>query len=216
MPVVPPLDSDRYLSYQGLAEYLRAVEQAVPHLVRLFTIGSSYEGRPLLLAEVTNRGTREGLEKPAIWLDGNLHAPELASSMACLEVLRLLASAHGRDEFVTDLLDNCTFYICPRLSPDAAERCLTRGELIRSATRPYPFEENPRGLVPADVDGDGWIRQMRVQDPLGEADADQLFALVETAVGKPEGRRPQLLSTVSDHARDSSSWLVQLDPSQTA
>lgn len=168
MPVVPPLDSDRYLSYQGLAEYLRAVEQAVPHLVRLFTIGSSYEGRPLLLAEVTNRGTREGLEKPAIWLDGNLHAPELASSMACLEVLRVLASAHGRDEFVTDLLDNCTFYICPRLSPDAAERCLTRGELIRSATRPYPFEENPRGLVPADVDGDGWIRQMRIQDPLGE------------------------------------------------
>ena len=151
-----------------LSEYMRAVEQAVPHLVRLYSIGSSFEGRPLLLAEVTNRGTREGLEKPAIWLDGNTQAAEVASSTACLEILRQLAAAHGRDEVITELLDHCTFYIAPRLAVDGAERCLTTGDRLSSGIRPYPYEEAVAGLLPGDVDGDGWIRQMRVPDPLGE------------------------------------------------
>ncbi|MBI3929567.1 MAG: hypothetical protein HY319_28760 [Armatimonadetes bacterium] len=147
---------------------MRAIEEAVPHLVRLFSIGTSYEGRPILLAEVTNRGTREGLEKPALWLDGNLHAPEVAGTAATLELLRQLAAGHGRDEFITYLLDHCTFYIAPRLSPDGAEHCLTTGDVLRSGTRPYPHEDPIPGLVPADLDGDGWILQMRVEDALGE------------------------------------------------
>lgn len=159
---------ERYLLYQELADYLRAVEQAVPHLVRLFSIGTSFEGRPLLLAEVTNRGTREGLEKPAIWLDGNSRAGEVATSTACLEVLRQLAAAHGRDELITELLDHCTFYIVPRVAADGAERCLTTGDRLNSGVRPYPYEEAIAGLLPSDVDGDGWIRQMRIPDPLGE------------------------------------------------
>lgn len=158
---------------------MRAVQQAVPHLVKLFSIGSSFEGRHLLLAEVTNRGTREGLEKPAIWIDGNSRAAEVASSHACLEVLRQLASDHGRDEVITELLDSCTFYIAPRLAPDGAERCLTTGELVCSGVRPYPYEDAVAGLIPGDVDGDGWIRQMRIPDPLGE--------------WKPSKRDPRLL-----------------------
>ena len=168
MPVIPPLETDHYLLYQELAEYMRAVEEAAPHLVRLFSIGTSYEGRPLLLAEVTNRATGEGLEKPALWLDGNLQGAELAGSSACLEVLRQLASGYGRDANVTGLLDRCTFYIVPRLSPDGAEHCLTTGELVRSGTRPYPTEDARPGLHPCDVNGDGRVLQMRVEDPLGE------------------------------------------------
>ncbi len=168
MPVVPPLGTERYLSYHELAEYMRSVEAAAPHLVRLYSIGTSPEGRALLLAEVTNRGSGEGPEKPAIWLDGNLHASELVGSMACLEVLYQLAAGHGRDEFVTHLLDTRAFYIAPRLAVDGAEYCLNTQDVVRSGVRLDPFEEDRPGLTPADINSDGRILQMRVEDPLGE------------------------------------------------
>lgn len=168
MPVVPALGTDHYLNYHELSEYMRSVEAAAPHLVRLYSIGTSPEGRPLLLAEVTNRGSGEGPEKPAVWLDGNLHASELLGSMACLEVLYQLASGHGRDEFVTHLLDTRTFYIVPRLAVDGAEYCLNTQDVVRSGIRVDPFEEDRPGLTPADINSDGRILQMRQEDPLGE------------------------------------------------
>ncbi len=168
MPVVPALGTDRYLNYNDLSEYMRSVEAAAPHLVRLYSIGTSPEGRTLLLAEVTNRGSGEGPEKPAVWLDGNLHASELLGSMACLEVLYQLASGHGRDEFVTHLLDTRTFYIVPRLAVDGAEYCLNTQDVVRSGIRMDPFEEDRPGLTPADINSDGRILQMRQEDPLGE------------------------------------------------
>jgi murein tripeptide amidase MpaA len=60
-------------------------------------------------------------------------------------------------------------YLCPRLNPDGAELALAdRPRHIRSSTRPYPHDEDPvDGLTVQDVDGDGRILQMRVQDPRG-------------------------------------------------
>lgn len=40
--------------------------------------------------------------------------------------------------------------------------------IIRSSTRPYPFDEEPvEGLDVEDVDGDGRILSMRIADPNG-------------------------------------------------
>jgi hypothetical protein len=168
LPVVPALDVSRYYNFQDLSDYLRTAEEAAPHLMRLFSIGNSYEGRPLLLVEITNRATGEGHEKPAIWVDGNLQGCELFGSSACLELVRQLTSNYGRDTAITDLLDHCTFYVAPRLSPDGAEHCLTTGEIVRSGIRPYPPTAVQQGLHAADVDGDGQVLQMRVVDPQGE------------------------------------------------
>jgi murein tripeptide amidase MpaA len=68
-----------------------------------------------------------------------------------------------------DLLKTHTFYLVPRLNPDGAEWALeTPPRVIRSSTRPYPFdEEDPYGLELQDVDGDGRILQMRSKDPNG-------------------------------------------------
>ena len=154
MPVVPPLETSHYYLYQELAEYLRTAEEAAPHLLRLFSVGNSYEGRPIYLAEITNRAKGEGLEKPAIWVDGNLHGSELLGSSACLDLVRQLVSDYGRDPVITDLLDHCTFYIVPRLSPDGAEHCLTTGELLHSGSRPYPRQPPSMNLRPGDANGD--------------------------------------------------------------
>ncbi len=134
-----------------MTAYLKAVAQAAPHLVRVFSIGKSHQGRPLLVAEVTNRNLREGREKPGLWVDGGHQGWNMLGSMACLELLRFLISGHGRDEFLTDLVDHNAFYLAPRLAPDQMERCLADGSLAPqggdlSSAPPRQFRrENPLG-----------------------------------------------------------------------
>ena len=137
-----------------MTHYLKAVSSAAPHLVRVFSIGKSKEGRPLLVAEVTNRNLREGREKPGIWVDGGHQGWNLLGSTACLELLRFLVAGHGRDEFLTELVDHTVFYIAPRLAPDEMEHCLKTGALL---------PQQSEGRTAASQEG----RQFRVLNPLG-------------------------------------------------
>ncbi len=159
---------DSYPSSASLCDYMKRVAEAVPHLVALYTIGESPEGRPLMLAEVTNQGTGPAGQKPALWVDGNACGSGLAASVACLALLQRLAADHGRDELVTSLLDTRTFYLLPRMAPDGAEHCLKTGEVVCSGRRPAVSEAWRDGLVPGDVEGDGRTLQMRIEDPRGE------------------------------------------------
>lgn len=117
----------------------------------------------------TNSETGPAADKPAFWIDGNIHAAELAASTACLCFLKHLEEGYGRDPDVTRLLDTRAIYVCPRINPDGAEWALAdRPRYIRSSTRPYPYDEDPvDGLDVEDVDGDGRILSMRIPDPNG-------------------------------------------------
>ena len=160
---------DTYYRYDDLVRILRGIAGARPDLVRLQAIGRSHEGREIWLATVTRFASGEDGDKPAFWVDGNIHATEVAGSMACLYLLRYLVEGYGHDADVTRCLDTRAFYICPRLNPDGAEWALADvPRIIRSSTRPYPFDEEPiGGLKRQDVDGDGRILSMRVIDRNG-------------------------------------------------
>lgn len=168
MPIVPPLNIEAYLNYEELTAYLNSIAEAVPQLVRIFSLGNTMGGRSLWAAEVTNTNNGAASSKPAIWIDGNIHGSQLSASTACLAILQRLSAEYGRSPSITELLDNNTFYIVPRLAPDGAELCLTSG-LSTSAGRRLGFLDGLReGLVPGDINGDGRILQMRVEDPYGQ------------------------------------------------
>lgn len=131
---MPTLDIENYLDFKAMTHYVKAVTSAAPHLARAFSIGKTKAGRPLLVVEVTNRNLREGRHKPGLWVDGGHQGWNLLGSMACLELLRFLVAGHGRDEFLTDLVDHTVFYIAPRLAPDEAEICLASGALVAQQT----------------------------------------------------------------------------------
>lgn len=133
------------------------------------SIGRSHEGREIWLATATRFSTGDDLDKPALWVDGNIHATEVAGSMACLYLIDTLLRGYGTDPEITRCLDTRVFYICPRLNPDGAEWALAdQPRFIRSSTRPYPYDEEPLGgLERMDVDGDGRVLTMRVPDANG-------------------------------------------------
>src|ERR687894_739195 len=159
---------DEYLRYEDLTRTLHALAKERPALCRVESVGKSVEGREIWLVELTNRETGPADDKPAFWVDGNTHAGEVTGSMAALYLIEHLLRSYGSDDLVTRLLDEQAFYVLPRLSPDGAERYLTTPHTLRSNPRPWPEPEPEPGLQPEDVDGDGEILQMRVEDEHGE------------------------------------------------
>lgn len=160
---------DEYYRYADLVRVLNDYTAQHPALISLQVIGQSWEGRDILVAAVTQSRSGPDREKPAFWVDGNIHSAELAGSSACLYLIHHLLTSYGHDEEVTRCLDTRVFYICPRVNPDGAEWALEpQPRLIRSSTRPYPYDEDPiGGLVIGDIDGDGRILTMRVPDRSG-------------------------------------------------
>ncbi|HEY73143.1 MAG TPA: carboxypeptidase, partial [Thermoflexia bacterium] len=166
---MPDVTFDTYYRYKDLTRILQAYAEEYPQLARLESIGKSYEGRDIWLVTVTNFAAGEDRCKPALWVDGNIHATELAPSSACLYLINRLVTEYGSDADITRCLDTRVFYVCPRVNPDGAELAMAdKPRYIRSSTRPYPYDEDPiGGLVEEDVDGDGRVLNMRIPDPNG-------------------------------------------------
>jgi murein tripeptide amidase MpaA len=166
---MPDIHFDRYYKYDQITALLQAFAADYPQFVTVESIGKSYEGRDIWLATVTHTATGAANEKPALWVDGNIHASEVSPSSACLHLLNRLVTGYGTDENVTRALVNTVFYICPRVNPDGAEWALAdKPKIIRSSTRPYPYDEEPFGGIESeDVDGDGRVLMMRIADPNG-------------------------------------------------
>ncbi len=158
---------DHYYEYNELASTLIELENDYKHLAKLSSLTKTLEGKDVFAMTITNFETGDALKKPAFYVDGNHHAGEVTGSMAALHLIVTLLTGYKTDENIKNLLDNNTVYVIPRISPDGAESYLTTANKLRSVNRPYPFTELADGLHPADLDGDGVIRTMRVKSKNG-------------------------------------------------
>jgi hypothetical protein len=161
-----------YLPYDRLTAQLRAWAEAYPEVCRLRSLGTTPGGRELWLLTV---GRRPDEVRPAVWVDGNMHASELAGSSVALaiaeDVLRLHvedAAPHELPPAIVARLRDALLYVLPRMSPDGAEAVLTTGAYVRSVPRDDRPDRNAARWRSHDVDGDGLALVMRVPDPTGE------------------------------------------------
>jgi murein tripeptide amidase MpaA len=162
------LDFGEYFLYDDLTRHIHGLVKAYPQLATVESIGQSWRGRDIWCVTVTNSATGAHNEKPAFYIDAHIHAEEVATSHTALYTLWYLLTQYGNDQEVSWLLDHMTFYIMPRLNPDGAEISLTTGHHWCGNGRYLPGEEQTRGLVQEDINGDGLIVQMRLEDPAGE------------------------------------------------
>ncbi len=192
-----PVAYDHFYAYDELTDTLRGWATEAPGLYTIESIGSSYEGRDIWLVTVTNRETGEPLDKPALLIEANIHSMEWTGCTAALHLIHTLLTGYGEDEFVTRALDTRVFYVIPRVNPDGAEHGLEERRFIRSSMRPYPREEQEDGLRVQDLDGDGRVLDMRVEDSNGpwrrHPDAPKLLVRREPVDGVGDGPFYRLL-----------------------
>jgi hypothetical protein len=161
-----------YVSYDQLTQILKTWADAHPEFVRLGSLGKTEGGREVWLLEV---GKTPDRPRPAICIDANMHSAELLGTNAALCIAQDLIDLHlgGREDRngpptpLRDASRECLYYIIPRVTPDGAEEVLTNGRLSRSAPRRRRPASGPH-WVRKDMDGDGQIRQIRIEHPAGE------------------------------------------------
>jgi murein tripeptide amidase MpaA len=166
-------DVTRFYTFDEMTTLLQEFTTAYPELAALSSVGRSYEDREIWVITLTNYKTGPADSKPAMYIDGNIHAGEVTGGNVCLHTINHLLTSYGHDERVTHLLDTTTFYIVPRQQPDGVEKYLTTPYTLRSSVRHWPTQEEDHGLYEEDIDGNGIILQMRVPDPNGEWKASE-------------------------------------------
>jgi len=102
---------DEYHSLEDMYSFLDYLE-ATYDFVTTETIGQTTEGRDMRVAKVCKGGCGS---KPAVWIDGGIHAREWISPAAVTWMLRELVE---NDEQHSDLLESLDWYFLPSHNPD--------------------------------------------------------------------------------------------------
>ena len=89
-----------------------------PSLVTVQTVGMSTEGRPLKVMKISSAGPNSS--RPAIWIDGGIHAREWISpaTTSCMANQLIMDAVRGRQ---TSYIDTFDWYFAPVLNPDGYE-----------------------------------------------------------------------------------------------
>ncbi|KTF81414.1 hypothetical protein cypCar_00027614 [Cyprinus carpio] len=86
-----------------------------PHLVDLFSIGQSYEGRPLYVLQL---GKRTRPFKKAVWIDCGVHAREWIGPAFCQWFVKEALNSYQHDSSMRRLMNQLNFYIMPVFNVD--------------------------------------------------------------------------------------------------
>src|SRR5436190_1788236 len=155
-----------YASHEAYSAQMKELDAS--DLIAVSSLGKSIGGRDVWLLTV---GTGKTEDKPAIAIVGNVQGSHLAGGEIALRMARKLAEKAKTDEATRKLLEEQTFYFIPRPDPDGCEKCWAKPLRQRAGNdrktdddRDFAFGEDP----PDDLNGDGIITMMRVEDETGD------------------------------------------------
>ena len=163
---------NRYYPYGELLGHMKRLQAAYPDFIEIETIGHSFEGRPMQVMILTNKATGAHSDKPAMWVDGNVHGNEVQGGEATIYLAWWLLEHYATNPRAKGLLDSRTFYLLPSQNPDGRDHWFEAAATQHSSRtgvkptdndRDGQFDEDPMD----DLDGDGEILTMRKRVPMG-------------------------------------------------
>merc|ERR1712209_74518 len=166
-------DWTSYHPIEDMHSYLNYLRDTYD-FVTLESIGQSYDGSDMIFAKVCRGGCGN---KPAMWIDGGIHAREWISPAAVTFQLKELVE---NDAAHPDLLENLDWYILPVVNPDGYLYTQTDNRLWRKTRKP-----NGNGCFGTDANrnfGFHWGTGGSSSDPCSDTYmGSEPFSEIETA-----------------------------------
>lgn len=191
-----------YRNYDALTSELSELAQSP--MAELESLGTTLQGRELWLLTVAADPAQT---KPAILVVGNVEAPHVLGSELAVRMAKQLLEQADSDEAMKNFLSAYTLYFIPSPSPDATEKNFTLGSREHAGNsvatdddRDFSFGEDP----PVDLDGNGFVTMMRIEDSLGTHRVHPEDPRVMIAIDpkKNEMATHRLLVEAKDHDGD--------------
>jgi hypothetical protein len=171
--VATPLQADDDSSYHNFDQLIKSIDtlcEKYGHLVSQESLGTTLQNRKIPLLILGNQKGVPLEKRPALLIAAHFEGDYALGSELALYTAEHLVTRYGDDPDVTSALDQYTFYIIPRVSPDAAEARFNGVKVSRMGNF-KPIDDDNDGRMdedgPEDLNGDGFITQMRVADPSG-------------------------------------------------
>jgi len=111
---------NQYMSYQESLDFLHAMEKQYPDLIEVVKIGTTYEGREIVLAKLS-KNVETADTKPALLYTGSIHAREWIGHELALKFIEYVAKNQTVDPELEKSLTESTLYMVPCLNPDGYE-----------------------------------------------------------------------------------------------
>ncbi|PNF26577.1 hypothetical protein B7P43_G13052 [Cryptotermes secundus] len=106
---------DQYYRHEEINSYLQELAEKYPDLVSVESLGVSYENREMLVIKISSGG---GGHRPAVLVDGGIHAREWIAPAMALYIINQLVENNAAN---SDLTDSVDWFIVPVLNPDGYE-----------------------------------------------------------------------------------------------
>lgn len=140
-----PVDFAHYPSSAEIVAYLQDISARYPNLTELYTLGTTWQGRPIIGLRVGVEATGNPDARPALYVDGQHHGREPISQQVALYLIHDLLTHYGDDPLATYLLDSRTLYVIPCVNPDGNDVFLTSDINQRKNANPAASDDDYDG-----------------------------------------------------------------------
>lgn len=107
---------ESYARFKDINGYLDELASSYPDLVRVVTVGASYERRQMKVIRISDKNSK--VAKKCIFLDAGIHAREWIAPATALYVIHELVENYANNK---DALRNLEWIILPVANPDGYE-----------------------------------------------------------------------------------------------
>ncbi|HET8864918.1 MAG TPA: M14 family metallopeptidase [Gracilimonas sp.] len=156
-----------YSNFNDLTDRLNQLNSNYGDLTSLQSLAKTADGRDIWVLTI---GSGDTENHPAIAVIGGAKASHIFGSELAITFAEKLLSNSSSEE-ISELLETTTFYILPRINPDATEQYFADLKFERDVNtistnddRDDAFDEDPF----EDLNGDNLITMMRVADETGK------------------------------------------------
>ncbi|CAH2285351.1 carboxypeptidase A6 [Pelobates cultripes] len=128
---------EEYHSLDEIERWMHHMNKTYPHLVSMFSIGKSYEGRPLYVLKLGKKASR--FRKKAIWIDCGIHAREWIGPVFCQWFVKEALNTYHLDPSMKKILTLLNVYIMPVFNVDGYHYSWTTDRFWRKTRSKYRF-----------------------------------------------------------------------------